>query len=168
MSQHFPPDSRKDPGKLRGNRAGPWAVPQFPAGPQEAPADQGLPRLFAWIPNIQEPFELSTRYDDWSRVHLFQPRCTLQLPWTHVLVEILSSCPICAACWSHLVASQGLGAAAQSCFAECRQACGKKLAATCLLDGPYHREGNCVPGGDSRVYVQGQRQAVCALPHSGT
>lgn len=82
VSQHFPPDSRKDPGKLRGNRAGPWAVPQFPAGPQEAPADQGLPRLFAWIPNIQEPFELSTRYDDWSRVHLFQPRCTLQLPWT--------------------------------------------------------------------------------------
>lgn len=39
----FTPDSRKDPGKLRRNRAGPWAVPQFPAGPQEAPADQGHP-----------------------------------------------------------------------------------------------------------------------------
>lgn len=113
LRQHFPPDSGKDPGELRGKRAGPWAVPQFPAGPREAPADQGLPRRFAWIPNIQGPFELSARDDDWSRIHLFQLRCTLQLPWTHVLVEILSSCPICAACWSHLVASQGLRATAQ-------------------------------------------------------
>ena len=148
LRQHLPSVSWEGPGALRRNsgqllgqpRPPPWAVPQVPAGPQEAPADRGPPWLFAWIPGVQGPSAVkafSWRLRVAQGPSLPAGGASSSHPGHMSLRKSTSSCPVCAAYCSRFVASQGLRATAQrpsagtprATSAECQQPCGaQKLA----------------------------------------